>query len=66
MELTQCPYCGKPIEAESFSGGSLLLSCAHCGAGWEWHNAWLRRVRKPNREAVLQARAEASAEHQQP
>ncbi|HEX5614805.1 MAG TPA: hypothetical protein VFZ83_06580 [Acidimicrobiia bacterium] len=64
MELTHCPYCGKPIEAESFSGGSLLLSCAHCGAGWEWHNAWLRRVRKPNRDAVLQARSEASAEHQ--
>jgi hypothetical protein len=61
VELTHCPYCDHPVEAESFSGGSLLLSCPQCAAAWEWHNAWLRRVRKPNRAAVLQARdAQAS------
>lgn len=49
MQLETCPYDGSPIQAESFSGGSVLLSCAHCDAAWEWHNAWVRRVQPPDR-----------------
>ncbi len=56
MELTQCPYDSTPIEAEGLSGGSMLLTCTHCRAEWEWHGAWLRRVREPDREAVVIAR----------
>ncbi|HEY5013109.1 MAG TPA: hypothetical protein VIK61_10445 [Acidimicrobiia bacterium] len=57
MEFTRCPYDASPIETEAYSGGSALLSCSVCGAAWEWHNAWLRRVREPDREAVRRARA---------
>ena len=55
MDLTQCPYDGAPIEAEAYSGGSVLLDCPHCGAQWEWHSALLRRVREPDRAAVVRA-----------
>ena len=59
VELTQCPYDHTPIEAEAWSGGSVVLSCPACGAAWEWHGAWLRRVREPERAKVLEARAGA-------
>ncbi len=62
MELTQCPYDGTPIEAEALSGGSMLLSCPQCSAAWEWHGAWLRRVREPDRGAVRIAREEPRTE----
>jgi len=58
VELTQCPYDATPIEAEALSGGSMLLTCSRCSAAWEWHGAWLRRVREPERDAVLIAREE--------
>jgi hypothetical protein len=57
VELTQCPYDHTEIEAETFSGGSVILSCPACTAAWEWHGAWLRRIREPNRELMLEARA---------
>jgi hypothetical protein len=57
VELTQCPYDHTSIEAETFSGGSVILTCPACDAAWEWHGAWLRRVREPNRSLVLEARA---------
>ena len=56
VDLTQCPYDSTPVEAEAYSGGSVLLDCPCCGAAWEWHNALLRRVREPNRTAVMAAR----------
>ena len=56
VDLTQCPYDQTPIEAEAWSGGSVVLSCPICGAAWEWHGAWLRRVREPERAKVLEAR----------
>lgn len=56
MELTLCPYDSHPIDAETFSGGSILLSCPSCGAEWEWHNSLVRRVREPDRSAVVRAR----------
>jgi hypothetical protein len=57
VELTQCPYDRTPIEAEEWSGGSVVVSCPGCGAAWEWHGAWLRRIREPERDKVLEARA---------
>jgi hypothetical protein len=57
VELTQCPYDHAPIEAEAWSGGSVVLSCAACGAAWEWHGAWLRRIREPERDKVVESRA---------
>ena len=58
VELTQCPYDSTPIEAEGLSVGSMLLTCPRCSAAWEWLGAWLRRVREPNRDAVVNAREE--------
>ncbi len=58
VQLTNCPYDSTPIEAETCSGGSLLLSCPCCDAAWEWHGAWLRRLREPDRDAVRAARGE--------
>jgi hypothetical protein len=58
MEFTTCPYDGTDIDAEDYSGGSVLLRCDHCGAAWEWHNAWIRRVSEPDRERVRAAGAE--------
>jgi hypothetical protein len=57
VEFARCPYDASPIEAETDWRGPALLSCPTCGAAWEWHNAWLRRLREPDREAVLRARA---------
>jgi len=62
VELTQCPYDATPIEAEALSGGSMLLTCPRCSAAWEWHGAWLRRVREPERDAVRAAREQRSTE----
>jgi hypothetical protein len=62
VELTQCPYDGTEIEAEVLSGGSMLLTCPRCSAAWEWHGAWLRRVREPDREAVITAHEPRSTE----
>jgi hypothetical protein len=62
VEFTRCPYDASPIDAETYSGGSAVLSCSTCGAAWEWHNAWLRRVREPDRDAVRAARAAAGME----
>ena len=59
MELTQCPYDSTRIEAEGLSGGSMLLTCPRCSAAWEWHGAWLRRVKEPDREAMVEARDES-------
>ena len=58
MELTQCPYDSTPIDAEFLSGGSMLLTCPRCQAEWEMHGAWLRRIREPDRDAVVIAREE--------
>jgi hypothetical protein len=57
VELQQCPYDGTEVAAETLSGGSLLLSCACCGARWELHGAWLRRVDPPDPVAVRAARS---------
>ena len=61
MELTLCPYDHTPIETEARSGGSVVLSCPACDAAWEWHGAWIGRFREPDRDKVVQARAEARA-----
>jgi hypothetical protein len=58
VELSQCPYDHTPITAEACSGGSVVLTCPACEAAWEWHGAWLRRFREPDREKMLAARAE--------
>lgn len=47
MELRNCPYDQTPITIAQRSGGSLLLSCGHCGAQWERHGAWLRKLEEP-------------------
>ena len=55
MELTQCPYDGGPVTAEAASGGSMVMSCPACDAAWEWHGAWFRRVREPDRDKLVAA-----------
>jgi hypothetical protein len=57
VDLERCPYDGTAIEAETWSGGSLLILCPACEAEWEQHGAWLRRVREPDRNKVIAARA---------
>jgi hypothetical protein len=59
MEFRQCPYDASPIDTEHVAG-STRLSCSTCGAAWEWHNTWLRRVLEPDRDAVRRARATAA------
>jgi hypothetical protein len=61
VELTQCPYDHTTIEAEAWSGGSIVLSCPACDAAWEWHGAWLRRVREPDRDRMIEARNRTGA-----
>jgi hypothetical protein len=61
VELTQCPYDYSAIEAEVWSGGSVVVVCPACDAAWEWHGAWLRRVREPDREKMIAARARVAA-----
>ena len=62
MDLAQCPYDSSPLESEPHANGSTLLWCPTCGAAWEWYRAWRRRLREPDREAVLAARAGRSPE----
>ena len=57
VELSQCPYDHTAIAAEVCSGGSIVLTCPACGAAWEWHGAWMRRLREPDREKMRAARA---------
>jgi len=56
VNLERCPYDGTPIEAEAYSGGSYLLSCAACGAEWEAHNTLVRRVSDPDWDRARAAR----------
>ena len=56
VELSQCPYDHTAIAAEVCSGGSVVLTCPACGAAWEWHGAWLRRLQEPDREKMRAAR----------
>lgn len=51
MNLTHCPYDGTEIASE-YSGGSFLLSCAHCRAEWELHSNFVRRVAEPDWSVV--------------
>jgi hypothetical protein len=60
MQLERCPYDGRPVSAETASGGSLIVACEACDAAWEWHGAWLRRVREPDRAKLLAARENAA------
>lgn len=55
MNLTHCPYDGAEIATE-YSGGSFLLSCAHCGAEWELHSNFVRRVNEPDWSLVDESR----------
>lgn len=57
MDPTTCPYDGHDLAALDYSGGSVLLECEWCGAAWEWHRAWLRRVQEPDRERVIAAQS---------
>jgi hypothetical protein len=57
VESTKCPYDGSPIEPEAGWQGPARFCCSVCGAAWELHRTWLRRVREPDRGAVLRARA---------
>jgi hypothetical protein len=66
VELTQCPYDHTDIEAEAWSGGSIVLSCPACDAAWEWHGAWLRRVREPDRDKMIAARTRTAARSTEP
>lgn len=59
VTFERCPYDTHPISAEAFSGGSLMLTCECCGAAWEAHNSWLRRIIEPDWDAVRAARAGA-------
>jgi hypothetical protein len=56
VTLTQCPYDATPIEIEHVSGGSMLLVCPTCGAQWERHGAWIRRVHEPDWQKVIAKR----------
>ncbi|MFN8035707.1 MAG: hypothetical protein U0V73_07220 [Acidimicrobiia bacterium] len=42
-----------------YPGGFFVVSCEHCGASWETHNALIRRITAPDREAVRNAVNEA-------
>jgi hypothetical protein len=57
MDLSRCPYDAGPIESEPYLGDANLLSCVTCGAAWESHPTWLRRVREPDRATVRNAQA---------
>jgi hypothetical protein len=61
VNLHRCPYDGTPIEAETYSGGSVLLSCSFCGAHWEAHNALVHRVQEPDWQLIERARTETAA-----
>jgi hypothetical protein len=50
--LERCPYDGSPVVADAYPGGFLVVSCESCGAAWELHNAFVRRVTEPDWIAV--------------
>lgn len=58
VNLTQCPYDSTEIATE-YSGGSFLLSCSHCGAEWELHSNFVRRVAEPDWSVVDDSRRDA-------
>jgi hypothetical protein len=58
MDFAKCPYDAGPIESEPYLGDAKLLSCTTCGAAWESHPTWLRRVREPDLDTVRTAQAE--------
>jgi hypothetical protein len=53
VRLTQCPYDSVQLDAETVSGGSVVLVCPACDAAWETHGAWVTRLREPDRERWL-------------
>lgn len=57
MHLQRCPYDGTPLDVDSYSGGSFLLTCTSCSAEWDAHNSLVRRTAEPDWEAVAKARA---------
>jgi hypothetical protein len=63
VEPTNCPYDASPIEPEADWLGPTRLCCSVCGAAWEWHNMGLRRVREPDRDAILRARSRREPVH---
>lgn len=58
MELRNCPYDASPLDIAQAGAEGVLLACPDCGAQWEWHNAHVRRIAEPDREAVRHRRAE--------
>ncbi len=57
LSLTQCPYDGNLLDTETMPGGLLLLICVTCDAVWETHGSYVGRVREPDRDKLLAARA---------
>lgn len=57
VKLQRCPYDGTPLDVESYSGGSYLLTCTACEATWEAHNSLVRRTAEPDWERARSARA---------
>ena len=57
MHLQRCPYDGTPLDVDSYSGGSFLLTCPSCSAKWDAHNSLVRRIAEPDWEAAAKARA---------
>lgn len=56
MNLTQCPYDGAQVETEAVADGTLVLTCAACGAAWERRGGWAGRVREPDPMRMMAAR----------
>ena len=56
VDLTECPHDGARIQAETVSGGSLLLTSPACHAVWEQHGAWVRDIREPDERGVPASR----------
>jgi predicted nucleic acid-binding Zn-ribbon protein len=63
VELRHCPYDAAPVEIERVRPDAVLVGCPDCGARWEWHNAYLRRIEEPDREAVRRRRAERALDN---
>jgi hypothetical protein len=55
VNLERCPYDGSPISVRRF-GDSFEISCDACGAGWEMHGSFLRRLRPPDAETMKAVR----------
>jgi hypothetical protein len=64
VELRTCPYDGAPIVLERMGTDATLIRCDECGARWEWHNAYLRRVAEPDQHAVRRGRAQRRMDEQ--